>query len=125
MPVVPDEQFNKQVIETVKAEMRRQRGGASQSTIQQFRSKTPYVRVVGYLTGDLAEATSSSAAFSSLPSANMDVYFPDQNGQLVKHTPSSPLQILNRYTDRSGTSGDYVEAEHKGGRWFAVELCVS
>jgi len=119
--VLPSPAFNEQVKETVIAELRRRSGGAGSDV--KPNSVIPYIRLTGFLAEDLDAAADEKDDFDTLPSALMDLYWPDSDGKLVEDGNSQQVEIFNRYTTRSAGTGSFVEAEFKGGRWFGVELC--
>jgi len=118
--VIPSPEFNEQVKSAVRAELRRQRGGNSE--LEQSFAKTPFIRRSGYLTEELPASANSNDPFSLLSSAEVEVFRPTSNGGLV--SLNEFITVYNRYTDREGCAGTYVEFEFRQGKWLVVELCT-
>jgi|TARA_R110002096_G_scaffold55026_6_gene141615 hypothetical protein len=117
---VPTPGFTQQMVNTIRAEIRRQMGGSSNPT-SQGKAKTPYIRYGGYLLEDLEASLNASDPYSLLPNSMVTVYRTLSDGSM--QATGSIADVYNRYTDRQACEGQFIEFEFRGGKMMAVELC--
>lgn len=109
--VIPSAEFNAQLVKTVQAEMRRLTH--EQPTGVQTRHNRES-RQVGFLAGTLAAASDPRLAWSSQPSATVNVYSVDNDG--VMTDSGTTLTVFSK-RDVSFEADTYVECIFTQGKW--------
>ena len=109
-----------QLVQLVKEAKNRKRGS---SPIEEREEQIEYVPpvIIGYLAADLAASTDPDLAWSSQPSADVNIYIVDSSDGSLADTSTTQEVFSRRDTDIS--SGTFVEATYKDnqGKWMLTD----